>query len=364
MKKLLIVLLVFLAGCSEKEPYIIGFSATLSGTNAIIGVQEMYGAELAVQHINESGGVNGRMLTLEIRDDLADNEMAVAVDNELIDLGVVAIIGHGFSSVAEATVSNANERDVLLISPSIGTDALTDIDDLFVRLVPSASYEAEEVTNLIVDSGLEKVMLFYDEGNFSLTEFHMNNFVRVMNERGLTPIVYRYHQNDIDEYFEAMEVLKTEEVEAVFIVGDSLDAANFIQLNRNEGVDVEYHLSAWASSGDFSQRVNVSDDIYFYNFYNSNDLDVRGSEINKEFQDRYGLDISMVASYAYDAVMMLAAAMEGSFDLSANGLLERIIEISTFDGIQSQYVINQYGDVERDIYQYQIIDGEIISKEE
>lgn len=107
-------IVIFLSSCKNEQPILIGFSNTISGVSSELGVNAMYGAEMAVLEINENGGIHGRQVELVIRDDEGDMETAIAVDNELKDLGCVAIIGHGLSSVASGIVENANKNDIEL----------------------------------------------------------------------------------------------------------------------------------------------------------------------------------------------------------------------------------------------------------
>ena len=216
MRKLILLLVIILSGCANDDTYVIGLSTTLSGTNASIGISEMYGAELAIKEINESGGVNGRNLVLEIRDDFASSIEGIKADNELKELGAVAIIGHGFSSVAKETVENANYNDILLISPSIGTDLLTNIDDLFIRLVPTAKYEAISVANKILDSGTDKALLLYDEGNMALTSYHVESFKDVFETNNKTTITKGFSSGNSDDYLEIVKLIKLNDIETPY----------------------------------------------------------------------------------------------------------------------------------------------------
>lgn len=364
MKKLLLLLVILLSGCKEKEPYIIGFSGTLTGTKATIGIQEMYGAELAVNCINDSGGINGRMLQLEIRDDLNDPLEAIKVDDELIDMGAIMIIGHSFSSIAVDTVNNANEKDFLLISPSIGTDTLTGVDDNFIRLVPTATYEAEQVANIILSQGADKAIILYDLQNIALTEYHLNSFVKTIEESGNESFSYGYNTGNSDDYNDILDIIEENDIKDVFVVGSSLDAGNIIQLADNSGLHVNYHLSAWASSGDFSHRVGIDlDKITLYNFYNNTDLGSDYKFTSDKFKNNYGTDMTMVASYAYDIVTIVADVLLNIDEVTAENLKNEILNTSTFEGVQSSFKIDQYGDVLRDIYQFSIVDGVVVLKD-
>ena len=84
-----------LAACgSGNRPLKVGLAGPFSDD---VGAPMRRAAELAVEEINASGGVNGRPLELVIRDDYGDPDSAVAVATALVDADVVAVVGHVYS---------------------------------------------------------------------------------------------------------------------------------------------------------------------------------------------------------------------------------------------------------------------------
>lgn len=75
------------------EPIKIGFVSDFSGEWAANEVPARDGAQFAVDEINEAGGVLGRPLELIARDGKDDNALTMRLVEELIDDGVVYIIG-------------------------------------------------------------------------------------------------------------------------------------------------------------------------------------------------------------------------------------------------------------------------------
>ncbi len=107
MKRSLLLPLILLCGlwaCTSRQPLKIGFVGGLTGRTSQLGILARNGVELAVEEANRAGGVRGRLLKLLIRDDQNDHATAVRVDRELMDEGVLAIIGHVTSSMAEAAL--------------------------------------------------------------------------------------------------------------------------------------------------------------------------------------------------------------------------------------------------------------------
>jgi len=73
---------------AEDAPITIGQSAPISGTNQELGTQMKLGIDLAFQEQNEAGGIRGRKLKLEFRDDAYQPELAEQAARSLVDVQV------------------------------------------------------------------------------------------------------------------------------------------------------------------------------------------------------------------------------------------------------------------------------------
>jgi branched-chain amino acid transport system substrate-binding protein len=69
-----------------EAPLIIGQSAPISGTNQALGTGMKLGIELAFTERNAKGGIRGRQLRLEFRDDAYQPELAEAAARSLVDV--------------------------------------------------------------------------------------------------------------------------------------------------------------------------------------------------------------------------------------------------------------------------------------
>jgi ABC-type branched-subunit amino acid transport system substrate-binding protein len=71
---------------AEDAPLVIGQSAPVSGTNQELGTGMKLGIELAFAEKNAAGGVRGRQLKLEFRDDAYQPDLAEAAARSLVDV--------------------------------------------------------------------------------------------------------------------------------------------------------------------------------------------------------------------------------------------------------------------------------------
>ena len=62
----------FALDLAEDAPLLIGHHSALSGTNQALGTNMKLGLELAFKEKNDAGGIRGRQLELEFRDDAYD----------------------------------------------------------------------------------------------------------------------------------------------------------------------------------------------------------------------------------------------------------------------------------------------------
>ena len=123
------------------------------------------GIELAVQHINEAGGVNGRDVVLVSGDTKVNPTQGVEEARRLVEVeGVQAIVGAISSTVTLAvTESVIGPSGVVMITPSASSPALStskDNDFLF-RSAPSDVAKGVILAALAREDGLDNVGLLY-----------------------------------------------------------------------------------------------------------------------------------------------------------------------------------------------------------
>ena len=111
-----------LVGCSKVPDTIkIGVAQPLSGPLGALGQDLLNGVNLAVAELNKSGyTVDGKRVTLEVVsvDDKADAATGKTVAQQLVDAGVVAVIGHLNSGVSIETAPIYAAKDIAQIAIS------------------------------------------------------------------------------------------------------------------------------------------------------------------------------------------------------------------------------------------------------
>jgi len=129
-------MLLALAACGERAPITIG---------TVLGSEGQTGAQLAVDELNESGGVGGRRVALRVVEGGASTSAApalAAAEALSADPTIIAVVGHSNSSASLSASQIYNARRLVHIAPTSSSPMLTIAGPYTFRLVGSDIHQA------------------------------------------------------------------------------------------------------------------------------------------------------------------------------------------------------------------------------
>ena len=112
-------------GCGKKDDVItIGLTGPLTGGASIYGIAVRNSAQLAVDEINEAGGLNGIMFALDMRDDQHNAENVANLYTGLIEDGMQVSLGTVTTKPGLEFKSLSKDDNVFFLTPSATGDAI------------------------------------------------------------------------------------------------------------------------------------------------------------------------------------------------------------------------------------------------
>ncbi|WP_299955801.1 ABC transporter substrate-binding protein [uncultured Modestobacter sp.] len=142
------------------DQFVVGTLLPETGDLAFLGPPEIAGAQLAVQEINEAGGVLGQEVRLE-QGDSGDTSTDIATQtvDRLLQSGVNVIVGAASSSVSLTVIDTIVGAGVAMFSPANTSDQFTDYADngLYFRTAPADTLQARALADLIAEDGANTV---------------------------------------------------------------------------------------------------------------------------------------------------------------------------------------------------------------
>jgi len=357
-----IIMSIGLLACENKKPIRVGFSGCLTGKLSDLGISGRNGALMAVEEINASGGIKGRPIELIVKDDKHDPGTAIRADMELIDEGVVAIIGHMTSSMSIAALPLINKNKIVMISPTTSTNKLTGIDDYFFRVLAPNLRETNHLVDIAFNKmGVKTVAGLYDLSNKTYTEGWYSRYKSEFEKFGGKIISTKTFTSgqDVDYHGLIQSIIKADP-DGMIIVGGAIDTALICQQLKKENFDKPIFASGWSKTDALIKHGGSAvEGIIFSDTFNGQSKNKRYVEFRTEFKQRFGNEPDFASAYSYESILLLKNILisTDSFD----DLKPHILKQKTLEGVQSIVEIDQYGDAKRKRFIIKVEKGKFVT---
>lgn len=337
--------LLALVACADREIQV-GFVGPLTGVYSDLGVQGRNGAMLAVEEINASGGIAGARIDLLVRDDKNSHQRVVAVDTELADVGVVAIIGHMTSSASEQALEVARAHDLILLSPTTSTPRLSNREDAFFRIQGSTDVAAQLLgTWAATDGEFTTAASIRDSENATYADPFNDAFCSAFTAAGgRIPTEVEFSGAGDGHVLGKLRTVLQTEPDTILIIASARDTARIAQALRAEGVSSAVLTSGWAATEALASYGGqaVEGMVTARSISGTTETEAyRGFAVRYRY--RFGREPSFAAAQSYDAVRVLAAALERTHG-TRRGLTDALTAIEDFPGLYGPLTLNEFGD--------------------
>jgi len=339
-------ILTFAVPEKEAETIKIGHIAPMTGALAAYGTAVNNAVELAISEINADGGLLGKQIELITKDNQADPAETVSAFNALLGEDVAAIIGAVRSACTSAITGLANDEKIVLITATSTADAITEEDNYVFRSCYKDSFQGRMVAAFCAQQGWTKVGILYTVGDAYSTGLR-DSFLSAAEELGLE-IVEEQSTSDIlaVDFSSQLTTLASADIDVLFApyyydtVGPKI-----IPQAREAGYDGPI---VGADGFDGTESVTVGDlsvyeNVFFTNHYSPEDT----SEIVQNFVSAYNAkydpaSLNALAALAYDAMNMLAQAIETADSIDHDAIREAMVGMH-YVGVTGDMTLDETG---------------------
>jgi branched-chain amino acid transport system substrate-binding protein len=224
---------------AAEEPVVIGVAVAQTSNVALLGQEQVIGAQIAEEFFNARGGVNGRPIRLAFADTGGDEAGAINAFQTLINReNVVGILGPTLSQHAFAADPIADQAGVPVIAPSNTARGIPQIGRFIFRVSAPVAIVAPNAVKqaLKMNPEIKRVAVFYAQNDaFSVSE--TGTFQQTVKDLGLELLdVQTFQTTDTDFTTQITNVLPLEP-QLVIISGLAADGGNLVKQLRELGYD-------------------------------------------------------------------------------------------------------------------------------
>ena len=329
-------------GDSSSSTLKVGVIGPLTGDAAVYGNAVKNGAQLAIDEINEAGGVNGVKLELNAQDDVNDTEKAVNAYNALKDWGMQILLGTVTSQPCISVEAEAKNDNMFLITPSATTVEAIDGDNAFRVCFSDPDQGTASATYIAENKLATKIGVIYDS-SISYSSGIYETFKNKASELGLEIVAAESFTGDSKTDFSTqIQKIKSSGAELLFLPIYYQEVSLILQQAKTAGLEIKYFgcdgIDGLLKVKNFD--TSLAENVMLLTPFSADAKDEKTQSFVKSFKEDFGDEtLNQFAADAYDGVYAIKAAAEKAnikADMSASDICDAMktamTEI-TIDGV-------------------------------
>lgn len=356
----------------------IGFNIPLTGDIPKVGEESKFAGEMFKEDINAAGGldVGGEKYQLEFiyEDNESKAESAVTAALKLIERDeVLAMVGPNSSKQAVPAGQVANDNMTPMISPWSTNPATTKDRPWVFRAAFLDPFQGPVAVDFAMKQFKAKkaAVLFALANDYSkgLAEIFQQDFEK---KNGAGSVVAYESYGDKDQDFSAqLTKIVAAKPDFIFLPDNYNEVALIVKQAHDLGWKGPFMgADAWGNSELMSLCGDDCKGHYFSTHYAAAGAMGKTKEFIDRYQKKYGYQPADVAALTWDAVRIVAKAIQDMGKLSGDvrkdreGIRVAMSKIAEFDGITGKMKFDEQGDPIKCAVVVQISDkGEFVFKE-
>jgi len=297
----------------------IGAVFPLSGPVAFYGSESRDGAQLAIDEVNEAGGLLGKKLALLAEDDEGDASKSLNAFTKLTTRDKVKyIIGSSTSGATMAMTQQAQQNKVILVSPSATNVDVTKAGDYIFRACFIDPFQGVVGADFAYETlGARRAAVLYDAGadyNTGLADEFKKEF-RLIGGEVVADEAYQTGEVDFNAQITR---IKAANPDVVYLPNYYSDVSLQAKQLRAQGIAV-----ALVGGDGWDGLIDNAGDEVLNGFWSSgfaaDTTDPRGVAFVQAYNAKFGKPASQFAALGYDTMMLIINGIKaaGTYDTDA-----------------------------------------------
>jgi branched-chain amino acid transport system substrate-binding protein len=339
-----------IAACQPSNDVRIGFIGDLGSE---LGVGGRNGAELAVSTLNTQGAIRYELL---VENDRNDPAVAQASVRSLAARDAAFVVGPMTSTMAVATVPEADRARLVMISPTATTDALSGKDDFFFRTAADAPTGARQLARVLHDRGVRSIVVLMDIANGAYSSsFGHAAAMEFLRLGGTAAPELGYWSGKSLDFTSALARVDAQAPDAVVLVNNPTDAAIASQHLRRTMPQAAIALSPWGANTQFLQVGGRAAEgaIALQAIDLESPLASMRAFVDR-YRERFGEAPTTPAVQAYEAVMLGVDATKRG---GAKALRATLSQPGLRPGLDGDFAMDAHGDTQRAMHLTRVRNG-------
>jgi len=298
--------------------------------------------EMAIEELNANGGILGQQVEGVYEDNKGESSEISSIAKKYITRDkVVAMVGDPCTGLTKVAGKIAQENEVVIFSAGATGEGVVDVGDFVFRNTLLDKYAVPAVVDWMVnDKGWSNIAVITSLNNGYSTAL-TPVFTKAIEAKGGN-IVLEDSVNDGETDFTAqITKLKNVDADVLVFTGYYTEAALIMNEVQNQGLDMVLIGGDGLYGQDLAElgRSAVEEKVIFYCGFSSNQPSDETAAFLEAYRAKYDEDPDMFSAQYYDAVMILAKAMETTGSTDPKVFKEELANLKDYPGVSGNTTI-------------------------
>lgn len=343
----------------------LGVNYELSGDVATYGQASVAGIEMAINEINEAGGIDGQQVQLVQYDNRSDAAEATTLATRLMSQdGVLACMGPATSGNFKATVPIAEDNQIPIVSGSATADDVTvdasGLNEYTFRICFNDSFQGTIMARFAAENlGASTAVIIQDNSSDYATGLASAFTAEFGELGGEIAATEGFNAGDTD-FNSILTRLRGQSFDVIYLPGYYSEAGLIIRQARELGIEAPVLGADGFDSPTLLELAGPSplNDVYFTNHYTSIDEDPTVVEFIDAFQEIHGEQPNAFHALGYDLGKFVADAVGRASELTGEAVRDAMAETVGFVGVTGTFDMDENHNPVKEIVVIGLADGE------
>ncbi len=336
------------------EPIKFGFSAPLTSPIAFAAVRAKYGTEYAAEQLNAKGGILGRRVEVLYGDTRLDpNEAINLARRYTLQDNVRAYFGDFTSSGTLAIIDIIARANIPQITYTNAIKITRSGYKHVINLKPNSDHLTATALDYAVRvRGYKRLAIMalddeYGKGNVDAIERYLKKF------GGAQVVGSESYRIDAKEFRPLLTKLAGLKPDAIVLTGSLADTALIVKQYGELGLKIPLVGGGGHSSGAFRNIAGSASDgmIVAPAFWPDYFKNKEAADFETFYNAKYGaLAGDEWSTFAYDAVNIVAAAMERAKGTDGAGVIPEMFKLGTISGASGRFTLTPNGEIDTVVF--------------
>lgn len=353
----------------ESDEIIIGALGPLTGNVAIYGIAATNGTKIAIDEINEAGGILGKQVKLILEDEKGDAQEAMNVYNKLVEDGAVAIIGDITSGPTLAIADLANRDNMLLITPTGTQLDITEGRPSVFRVAFTDPFQGRVLAQYAKDTlGASTAGILANTSN-DYSQGVKEAFIAEAENLGLE-IVANESYGAADKDFRVQLTTIASQNPDVLLIPDYYETIALIAPQAREvGIESQFiGPDGWdgitaqlttglSDEGLTAEALQSVEGAIFTNHYSLDDPNENIQNFIAKYNELHGENPASFSALGYDAAYMVKQAIEEAGSTDSDAIIDAMKNIN-YEGLTGSIKFDENNNPVKAISMIEVNEGE------